>query len=144
MAYDLTHSHAPGERRRNGLATAGWVVAGLTSAVILAMAALAGQAWFNGEMALIRMHGMVGGFALLGAVASTAIAVVERRRSGRLLPLALSVALLALMLGQTALGMMGRSSAAAAALHIPNGILVAMVSAVLVALAAATNRPATQ
>ncbi len=49
--------------------------------------------------------------------------------------LGLAVALLALMFGQTALGFSGRTVATVAALHIPNGVLIAMVASALLALA---------
>ena len=140
MQIELASADQPGVSRPGGLATAGVVVAGLTAAMVLVMAVLAGQAWFGGQMGLIALHGTLGGFALLGALASTVIAFVRRRRSGGgWAPLALSAVLFVLMFGQTALGMSGRSSAAAAALHIPNGVLVAMVAAVVFALAALTR-----
>lgn len=133
-------ANLPAAARPGRLATAGVVVAGLTAAMVLVMAVLAGQAWFGGQMGLIALHGTLGGFALLGALASTVIAFVRRRRAGGgWAPLALSAVLFVLMFGQTALGMSGRSSAAAAALHIPNGVLVAMVAAVVFALAALTR-----
>ncbi len=140
MTQTQSHPYEPHGTRRRALATTGLTVASLTAVVILAMAALTGQAWFGGQMALIRVHGMIGGIALLGALALSAITFIEWRRSGRgQAQLALSVALFVLMLGQTALGMSGRASTAAAALHIPNGVLVTMVAAAVLTLAASAG-----
>ena len=137
----VSTSNRPAATRSGRWATAGVVAAGLTAAMVLVMAVLAGQAWFGGQMGLIALHGTLGGFALLGALASTVIAFVNRKRSaGGWAPLALSAVLFVLMFGQTALGMSGRSSAAAASLHIPNGVLVAMVAAVVFALTVLTRR----
>ncbi|MCC7023216.1 MAG: hypothetical protein IT338_10330 [Thermomicrobiales bacterium] len=126
----------PDEIRSVGLVLASRVTAALTATLILAMAVLAGQGWFTGQIGLIRVHGMVGGLALLAAAVLAALAFVDWRRSGEgMARLGLAVALLALMFGQTALGFSGRTVATVAALHIPNGVLIAMVASALLALA---------
>jgi hypothetical protein len=121
------------------------VVAGATAAVVLVMAALAGQGWFNGRYGLITMHGMLGNIAFLGAIALVVLAFVGWRCAGGAAPFALSLILLALMTAQLGLGYSGRKAAAAAALHIPNGVLLTMVVAALATLllvGGAHRRPA--
>ena len=113
----------------------GW--AGLrATALIVFQAILAGQGWFGERPALIGLHGWVGNGTYLVALAMVALALVGLRR-GRLgrADLALSLLLILLLTAQLGLGYAGRTSAAAAALHIPNGVLLTAIGGALVARA---------
>jgi len=117
------------------------ILAVVTAALILVQAFLAGQWWFLNQAGLISVHGWLGNVSFLTAILLALLALVEMRRSGwGRAELVLSVVLVLLMTAQLGLGYSGRRSAAAAALHIPNGVLLTMVIAALLALA---WRPAT-
>ncbi len=114
------------------------VLAVVVAALILVQAFLAGQWWFQNQVGAISIHGWLGNSAFLGAVLLVILAFVGMRRSGGgwgRAELVLSIVLVILMTAQLGLGYSGRASATAASLHIPNGVLLTMVSAALLALA---------
>ncbi len=118
------------------------VVAVVVAALILVQAVLAGQWMFEGQIGAISIHGWLGNTSFLGAIVLVVLAFVGMRRSGGgwgRAELALGVVLVLLMTAQLGLGYSGRVSATAASLHIPNGVLLTMVSAAILAL---TWRPA--
>lgn len=114
------------------------VLAVLVAALILVQAALAGQWLFQGQTGAISIHGWLGNTSFLGAILLVILAVVGIRQSGGAwgrAELVLGIVLVLLMTAQLGLGYSGRASAAAASLHIPNGVLLTMVTAALLALA---------
>lgn len=95
-------------------------VVALFTALVLVQAVLAGRGWFV-DFSLIELHGNVGNAVFLVAVVQVALAFGLGAR-GLILPL--GVVILLLVIAQTGLGYAGRDSAAAAAWHIPNGVLI--------------------
>lgn len=111
-------------------------VALLTAGLILVQAALAGQWMFANQVEAIGLHGWLGNLAFLGAILLAVLAFLGLRRNGwGRAEFVLAVVLIGLMTAQLGLGYAGRQSNAAASLHIPNGVLLTMVAAALVALA---------
>ena len=109
-------------------------VTALTAVLVFVQALLAGQGWFI-NYDLIATHGWVGNATFLVVIGQVAIAFVAWRQ--RLIggaALGLSVALLLLIVSQIGLGYGGRTSATAAALHIPNGVLIFGITTALIAL----------
>jgi hypothetical protein len=93
---------------------------------------------FQGQTGAISIHGWLGNTSFLGAILLVILAVVGIRQSGGAwgrAELVLGIVLVLLMTAQLGLGYSGRASAAAASLHIPNGVLLTMVTAALLALA---------
>ncbi len=114
------------------------VLAVVTAGLILVQAFLAGQWMFQAQIEAISVHGWLGNTAFLCAILLTVLAFVGMRRSGGRwgrAELVLGVLLVLLMTAQLGLGYSGRESAVAASLHIPNGVLLTMVIAALLALA---------
>ncbi len=116
-------------------------IAVVTGVLILVQAFLAGRGMFK-DFDLIEVNGIVGNITFIFAILLV-IGAWLARQAGVLtnLELALSVVLLALISAQIGLGYSGRDSGDAAALYIPNGILVTMLSGALIALSFA-RRPA--
>jgi hypothetical protein len=111
-------------------------VAWLFTALILVQAILAGRGWFV-DLDLIDVHGAVGMVVWLIALVQVGLAVAIIGWSGLRGPVALvPLALVVLVTVQLALGMAGDESANAAALHVPNGVLIFGLSTVLVSLLA--------
>ncbi len=114
------------------------LLAVVTAGLILVQAFLAGQWLFQSQVGAISIHGWLGNTAFLGAILLVILAFVGMRRSGSgwgRAELILSIVLVLLMTAQLGLGYSGRASAAAASLHVPNGVLLTMVIAALLALA---------
>jgi hypothetical protein len=107
--------------------TAYQVVSGLTAALVLIMAVLAGRGWFI-DFDLINVHGVIGNIVFLFVLAQTALAFgIGLPRSLRNQLLVINVVLLVLVIAQIGLGYTATSdkgSAEAAAWHIPNGVLI--------------------
>ena len=99
-------------------------VAWLFTALILVQAILAGRGWFV-DLDLIDVHGTVGMLVWLVALVQAVLAAVVFGRATLRSPLALMAgALLVLTTVQLGLGMASDENADAAALHIPNGVLI--------------------
>jgi hypothetical protein len=90
-------------------------LAGVTVALILVQALLAGRGWFLNHD-LIKIHGDVGSATFLVVVVQTIVAFVAWRRGVRTqMALGLSAVLLVLVFAQIGLGFGGRTSGDAAA-----------------------------
>lgn len=114
----------------------------LTAFLILVQALLAGRGWFV-NYDLIATHGWVGNATFLVVIGQVALTFVAWRQqlAGRV-EVGLSMILLLLVVSQIGLGYTGRESATAAALHIPNGVLIFGVTTALLTLTL-TRRVAT-
>ena len=115
-------------------------VAGITAAIVLIQAALIGQALYIGDASRFTLHGWLGNASFVGAIALVGLTFGATRR-GELprIALGLSVPIAVLMVAQIGLGYAGRGGGWPAALHIPNGVLVA---ALLTALLTVSLLPA--
>lgn len=118
--------NAPSSRSRSGLARIQLILAGVIAATIVVMAALAGRWWFLGE-AIIELHGYIGSTVLVLALVNLAVTFRIDSRDGPALAVAGSIVLLAF--AQIGLGYVGRDTEDAAAIHVPNGVLLMGLSA---------------
>jgi hypothetical protein len=103
------------------------IAAGLFTVLVLVQAVLAGRGWFV-DFDLIDIHGMVGNLVFLVAVAMVAIARFAMPESNERKTLVIMSGILVLLVvAQIALGYSATAdnpSSEAAALHIPNGVLI--------------------
>jgi hypothetical protein len=99
-------------------------LAGLAAALVLVQAALAGQ-WLAGNAAIIETHGWLGNGTFLLTILLAGVSLLGWRQ-GRfdLKPFVVSVVMVLLIAAQLGLGYVGRSSAAAASIHLPLGVLI--------------------
>lgn len=100
------------------------VIAGITAALVLIQAMLAGQ-WIGGNLAVIVTHGWLGNGTFLLTLLLTGMSFLGWRQGlfdAR--PLAITGVIGLLLVAQLGLGYAGRSSAVAASLHIPLGVLI--------------------
>jgi len=132
-----------GERRSAavtavGGAALGWYrwLAVLATGLVLVQAVLAGQGLYGGDLGLIGVHGWVGNASFLVVIGLVGLAFVGWR-GGALggVDLVLSGLLLLLVVAQLGLGYSGRANMAAAAWHVPNGVLIFGVVAAILVLA---------
>jgi heme A synthase len=118
-----------------------WLAA-ITAVLVLIQAALIGQVIGLGDLAKQTLHGTLGSVTFVAALILTALAFLAMRRaeaSSAILILAIVVTLLLVV--QLGLGYMGRRDGLAAALHVPNGVLIAgLLCALLTATFAAPRR----
>ena len=114
--------HAPSLR----LLRAQQGVAGGSAATVVVLAVLAGRFLFLGD-AIIEFHGYVGNAVFLLALVNLGLAWRTGRDDGAALAVAGLVVLLSF--AQIGLGYVGRDTADAAALHVPNGVLLMGLSA---------------
>jgi hypothetical protein len=113
--------------------TVRWLSA-ITTLLVLLQAALIGQALYLGEMSLLSLHGWLGSGSLLLAVLLTGAAILAAQRGE--LPRSVIVhgaIVVVLMVAQLGLGYMGRRGGWPAAIHIPNGVIIATVLSALLA-----------
>lgn len=106
----------------------------ITTLLVLVQAALIGQALYLGEMSLLALHGWLGSGSFLLAILLTGAAFLAVRRGE--LPrsvIVLGVIVLVLMVAQLGLGYMGRRGGWPAAVHIPNGVVIAALLSALMA-----------
>lgn len=104
--------------------------------MVLIQAVLAGRGWFlDGNV--LKVHGYLGNATFLLTIALTMLGLAATRSIRVAAPLALLVILTTAQIG---LGYAGRDSAAAAAWHVPNGVLIFGLS-VLVAVSALRTAP---
>jgi hypothetical protein len=115
--------------------TVRWVAA-LTIAIVLIQAFLIGQALNFGDASRIAMHGYLGNVSFIGAVVLAGLLVLGYRR-GELprVAVTLGVIVAVLMIAQIGLGYSGRAGGWPAAIHIPNGVLVAALLTALLTVA---------
>jgi len=111
--------------------TVRWL-SGITMVLVLIQAALIGQALYLGDPSRTALHGWLGNVTFVGALVLAALVVISVRRE-ELSRVALGLAILIALLtvAQIGLGYAGRGGGMPAALHIPNGVLVATLLAVL-------------
>lgn len=110
------------------------VVAPLVTASVLLQAVFAGRGLFIGADAL-GVHGALGFVTLvLVVLQATLFFLAGFRGEGRSIARAISLALVALVLVQLALGFAGRDGSQAAAWHVPNGVLIFGLSVANIAL----------
>lgn len=101
-------------------------LSGITAALVLIQAMLIGQALYVNGMTTVELHGWLGSASLVTSLILTVLAAIGVRRgelSGVIAGLALLVVLL--MVAQLGLGYVGRRGGWPAAIHIPNGVLIA-------------------
>lgn len=109
-------------------------LSGLTTLLVLVQASLIGQALYLGEMSLLSLHGWLGsGSFLLAIVLAGAIFLSVQRGELPRSVLVHGVIIVALMVAQLGLGYMGRRGGWPAALHIPNGVVIASLLSALLA-----------
>lgn len=101
------------------------IIAGLMAGLVLVMALLAGRHLFLGE-SVIEIHGYLGNFLFVLAIANIGLVVSNRASTG--LDFGLAVAIGALVFAQIGLGYVGRETLDAAAWHVPNGVLLMSLS----------------
>ena len=114
--------------------TVRWV-AGLTVAIVLIQALLIGQALYIGDASRLALHGYLGNASFVAAVILAGLLVVATRRHE--LPraaLALGALVAVLMVAQIGMGYAGRNGGWPAAIHIPNGVLIAALLAALLTI----------
>jgi hypothetical protein len=110
-----------------------WISA-ITTLLVLLQAALIGQALYLGEMSLLALHGWLGSgsFILALLLVGAAFMGVQRRDLPRSVMIH-GVIVVLLMVAQLGLGYMGRRNNWSAAIHIPNGVLIATLLSALLA-----------
>ena len=111
--------------------TVRWL-SGIMMALVLVQAVLIGQGLYLGDPSRTALHGWIGNATFVGAIVLAVLAVISVRRDqiGRPV-LGLSVLIALLTVAQIGLGYSGRGGGMAAALHIPNGVLIATLLAAL-------------
>ncbi len=118
--------------------TVRWL-AGITLALVLIQAVLIGQGLFLGDSRRIIVHGWIGNMTFVGVIVLAVLSAISVRRGELSRPatgLSIPVALLTVV--QVGLGYSGCGGGLPAALHIPNGVLIATL---LAALLTASFRP---
>jgi hypothetical protein len=110
-----------------------WLSA-ITALLVLLQAALIGQALFLNQASLIGIHGWLGSGSLLLAIllVGSIFLALQRNELSRS-ALIHGVVVVLLMVVQLGLGYMGRRQGLPAAIHIPNGVLIASLLAALFA-----------
>ena len=111
--------------------TVRWL-AGITLALVLIQAVLIGQGLFLGDPERITVHGWIGNATFVAVIALAALSAIGVRRGELSRPaISLSVLVALLTVAQIGLGYSGRGGGLPAALHIPNGVLIATLLAAL-------------
>lgn len=110
-----------------------WLTA-ITTLLVLVQATMIGQALYLGEMSLLALHGWLGSGSFLLAILLTGAAflAVQREELPRSVVM-LGVIVVLLMVAQLGLGYMGRRGGWPAAIHIPNGVIIAALLSALLA-----------
>lgn len=96
------------------------ILAGVVAVTVVLLAFLAGRFLFLGDL-VIESHGYIGNTVFLLALVNLGLALADRA-DGPELAVAGMIALLTFT--QIGLGYVGRETADAAALHVPNGVLL--------------------
>ena len=111
--------------------TVRWL-SGITMVLVLIQAALIGQGLYLGDPSRTALHGWIGNVTFVGALVLAGLVAISVRR-GELSRLALGLGVLVALLtiAQIGLGYSGRGGGMPAALHIPNGVLIATLLAAL-------------
>lgn len=117
-----------------------WISA-LTTILVLLQAALIGQALYMGEMSLVGLHGWLGSGSFILALLLVGAAFLGVRNGE--LPRSVvvhGVIVVLLMVAQLGLGYVGRRGGFPAAIHIPNGVLIAALLSALLASTFSASR----
>jgi uncharacterized membrane protein len=111
--------------------TVRWL-SGITMALVLLQAVLIGQGLYLGDPSRIALHGWIGNLTFVGAIVLVGFVLICVRRGELSRPaLGLGVLIALLTVAQIGLGYSGRGGGTPAALHIPNGVLIATLLAAL-------------
>jgi hypothetical protein len=111
--------------------TVRWL-SGITMALVLLQAVLIGQGLFLGDPSRIALHGWIGNLTFVGAIVLAGFVLICVRRGDlSRSALGLGVLIALLTVAQIGLGYSGRGGGTPAALHIPNGVLIATLLAAL-------------
>jgi hypothetical protein len=111
--------------------TVRWL-SGITMALVLVQAVLIGQGLYLGDGSRIAFHGWIGNATVVGAIVLAGLVIIGVRRGELSRPaLGLGVTIALLTVAQIGLGYSGRGGGMPAALHIPNGVLIAALLAAL-------------
>jgi hypothetical protein len=111
--------------------TVRWL-SGITIALVLIQAVVIGQSLFLGDPSRTALHGWIGNVTFVGVIVLTGLSAISVRRGHLSRPaLGLSVLVALLTVAQIGLGYSGRGGGVPAALHIPNGVLIATLLAAL-------------
>ena len=107
-------------------------LSGITMVLVMLQAVLIGQGLYLGDPSRIALHGWIGTVTFVGAIVLAGLVFMSVRR-GELSPAALGLGVLIALLtvAQIGLGYSGRGGGLPAALHIPNGVLIATLLAAL-------------
>jgi hypothetical protein len=110
-------------------------LSGITMVLVLLQAVLIGQGLYLGDPSRIAVHGWIGNVTFVGAFVLAGLVFMSVRR-GELSRAALGLGVLIALLtvAQIGLGYSGRGGGLPAALHIPNGVLIATLLAALLAV----------
>jgi hypothetical protein len=107
-------------------------LSGITMALVLLQAVLIGQGLYLGDPSRITLHGWIGNLTFVGAIVLAGLVLMSVRRGELSRPaLGLAVLIALLTVAQIGLGYAGRGGGTPAALHIPNGVLIAALLAAL-------------
>jgi hypothetical protein len=111
--------------------TVRWL-SGITMALVLIQAVLIGQGLFLGDPSRTTLHGWIGNVTFVAAIVLAGLSIISVRRGELSRPaVSLSVLVAVLTIAQIGLGYSGRGGGVPAALHIPNGVLIATLLAAL-------------
>ena len=114
--------------------TVRWL-SGITMALVLIQAVLIGQSLFLGDPSRTTLHGWLGNVTFVAVIVLTGLSVISVRRGDLSRPaIGLSVLVALLTVAQIGLGYSGRGGGTPAALHIPNGVLIATLLAALLTI----------
>jgi hypothetical protein len=120
-------------------------ISGITAALVLVQAMLIGQALYVNGMTTVALHGWLGSGSFAAAIMLVVLTLVAvQRKEVSRLTLGLGLMVVLLMIAQLGLGYMGRRNGQAAALHIPNGVLITGLLFALVTTTFATATRADQ
>ena len=95
-------------------------LAGLIAVIVVVLAFLAGRFLFLGDL-VIEIHGYIGNTVFLLALVNLGLGLIAKADGGQL---AVAGLIALLTFSQIGLGYVGRETADAAAIHIPNGVLL--------------------
>lgn len=110
------------------------VCAAVIAATVFLLAVLAGRFLFLGDL-IIETHGYIGNAVFVIALANLALGLADKADGGEM---AVAGLIALLTFTQIGLGYVGRDTADAAALHVPNGVLLMGLAAYQLASMRAT------